>query len=120
MARKCSVCGREIPSDALYCPYCGARVQPEPLTESLTSARRGRIVVRTHPVIHLISAITGIVAILVFVLAASQMFSGTPFSTSFTWIFAPFIALFIAIVLLNLVLGLKGKGLPRMEIDLED
>lgn len=30
--RRCSVCRREVPADALFCPYCGARVRAEPGT----------------------------------------------------------------------------------------
>lgn len=90
---KCWRCGKEIPDDALYCPYCGVRVAEAPGKE---------VVIGPHPPRTVSS---GIIMIIVIILMLATTFSSTYVHSSIILL----LIIFLTIALIYIILGVKGK-----------
>ncbi len=102
---KCPKCGRDIPDNAIYCSYCGAR---------LTGFRE--VVIGPHPVLSMVKgAALFIAALFSLIMLITSPLAHMPLGMKFTFL-AVFVALFV-IGLVYLVYGMRGKVVPVYKVE---
>lgn len=76
MTHSCPRCKREVPSDSVYCPYCGHGIQPSAKTTQVSAAGT-------------LFLVAGIASLIFFILsfrALAQIYSWYPSSVARDWI----------------------------------
>jgi len=76
MIHKCPRCSRDVPSDSVYCPYCGYGIQPSAKTTQVSAAGTLLLVAGIASLIFFIQSLRALV----------QIYSWYPRSVAADWI----------------------------------